>query len=160
MPLALLQDLVNHKSHSDAAYLTAIRTHPLAAADPELLKTLHHILLANRFWLSLFLNRAFDLAAESKAAADIDTLAAQYRATQAEELGWISGVTESELQRRVETPFIPGRDFSVAEGLMQVCMHSHAHRAQCAIRLRSLGTVPPATDFVMWLKDRAAPVWD
>ena len=34
---------------------------------------------------------------------------------------------------------------SVAEALLQVCMHSHGHRAQVATRLRQHGAVPPPT---------------
>jgi len=54
----------------------------------------------------------------------------------------------------VETPFLPGSHFSVAQALTQVCLHSQGHRAQCATRLRLLGGTPPATDFILWVKDR------
>ena len=41
-----------------------------------------------------------------------------------------------------------------------VCMHSHGHRSQCATKLRALGGEPPRLDFILWLKDRPAPVWE
>jgi uncharacterized damage-inducible protein DinB len=39
---------------------------------------------------------------------------------------------------------------------MQVCLHSHGHRAQAAKMLRRLGGEPPATDFILWLANRPA----
>jgi uncharacterized damage-inducible protein DinB len=45
----------------------------------------------------------------------------------------------------------------VAQAIVQVCMHSQGHRAQCAKMLRRLGGAPPMTDFILWLANRAAP---
>jgi uncharacterized damage-inducible protein DinB len=59
----------------------------------------------------------------------------------------------------LETPFIPGRSFSVAQALTQVCFHSHGHRAQCSMRLRLLGGTPPAMDFLHWLGERPTADW-
>jgi uncharacterized damage-inducible protein DinB len=63
---------------------------------------------------------------------------------------------EADLARTVETPYIPGHSYSLAQALMQVCMHSAAHRAQCSKRLRQLGGTPPGMDFIVWLKERPA----
>ena len=49
---------------------------------------------------------------------------------------------------------------SVVQAMMQVCLHSHGHRAQCAVRLRLLGGTPPNMDFILWLKERPAPNWE
>jgi uncharacterized damage-inducible protein DinB len=157
--LAMLQDLVRHKGHANASLLQAIRRHETAEQDPELRRLLHHILLANRFWLSLSLGRPFALEQESQVPESLETIATEYQKTHAEELHWISQIAEADLVKELETPFIPGYSFSVAEGMMQVCMHSHGHRAQCAARLRLLGGTPPATDFIMWLKERPTPDW-
>lgn len=157
--LAMLRDLIKHKGHANAALLKAIRQHEPASKDEELRKLLHHILLANRFWFMLSAGRDFVLEKESRVPESLETLATQYRETHEQELAWISAIKESDLERRLETPFIPGASFSVAEGMMQVCMHSHGHRAQCAKRLRFLGGTPPATDFILWLKERPAPEW-
>src|SRR5215469_18114688 len=58
--LPMIRDLVQHKWHANAALLKAIRQHDKAAQDEELRKLLHHILLANRFWLMLSLGWQFD----------------------------------------------------------------------------------------------------
>lgn len=155
----MLRDLIHHKWHANAAYLKAIRQHGTAAQDEDLRKLLHHILLANRFWLMLSLGRAFALEKESKAPESLDVVIADYQKTCAQEQEWLSQIQEADLARRLETPYIPGSSFSVAEAMMQVCMHSHGHRSQCATMLRRLGGTPPATDFILWLKTRPAPEW-
>lgn len=157
--LAMLRNLIEHKGHANAALLKAIRQHEPASKDEELRKLLHHVLLANRFWFTLSIGREFALEKEAQVPASLETIATQYRETHEQESAWISAIKEADLERRLETPFIPGSSFSVAEGMMQVCMHSHGHRAQCATRLRLLGGTPPATDFILWLKTRPAPEW-
>jgi uncharacterized damage-inducible protein DinB len=155
----LLHDLIRHKAYANAALLKAIRRHEPAAQDPELRKLLHHIILADRFWLLLTLGRPFLQEEESPVPESLEAIAARYRETHTQELDWWSRLRESDLARTLETSFIPGHRYSIAQAAMQVCMHSHGHRAQCAARLRLLGGTPPAMDFVLWLKERPAPDW-
>ena len=157
--LAMLRDLVEHKWAANASLLKAIGQRPQAAQDEELRKLLHHILIANRFWLALSIGRAFALEEESRVPDSLEAVAGRYRETYAQEAEWISQIQEAELARTVETSYMPGQRFSLAEATMQVCMHSHGHRAQCATRLRQLGGTPPAMDFIAWLKQRPEPNW-
>ena len=162
--LAMLGDLVGHKNYTNATLLKAIAEHEQAAADPALRGLLHHVILANRFWLSLFLAetfayRAFDLGQESRVPESLRAVAALYRETNAREMRWIAGLQYADLDRTIATPFIPGGSFSLAQAVMQVCLHSHGHRAQCAAKLRALGGHPPVTDFIVWLKERPAADW-
>ena len=155
--ITMLRDLIRHKGHADAALLGALRKHEQAARDEQVLNLLHHILVANRFWLSLALGEAFSFEQESRRPETIEEISARYSDTESREREWISHASEADLERAVETPFMPGKTFSVAQGMMQVCLHSHAHRAQCAVRLRALGGTPPASDFITWLAEHAAP---
>jgi len=72
---------------------------------------------------------------------------------------WLSQSADADLNRVLQIPTLPGQNISVTEAILQVTMHSHGHRAQCATRLRSLGGTPPPTDFILWAKDRPAPGW-
>lgn len=90
---------------------------------------------------------------------NIDDLILRYRQTETEEMQWLSQSSDSDLDRVFQIPALPGQNISVAEAILQVTMHSHGHRAQCATRLRSLGGAPPPTDFILWSKDRPAPAW-
>lgn len=155
----MLRDLVQHKWHANASLLKAIRQHDTAAQDEELRKTLHHILVANRYWLLLSLGTPFDQEQEARIPESIAEMTALYAKTYVLELDWISRLQEPDLARTLETPFLPGSIFSIPEALLQVCMHSHGHRAQCASRLRLLGGTPPAMDFIGWLKERPEPEW-
>jgi uncharacterized damage-inducible protein DinB len=157
--LLLLQDLIVHKGYANASLVKAIRQHGAAAQDPELRALLHHIILANRFWLQLCLGLPFAVEEESRVPESLEAIAARYQETQAREIEWVSQLREAELARLVETPFIPGCTFTVAQALTQVCLHSHGHRAQGAAKLRLLGGAPPNMDFILWLKERPAPDW-
>jgi len=159
MMLDMLQDLARHRAHASASLLRAIRQHEISVQDMELRQLLHHIILANRFWLMLSLGIPFSVEQESRIPESLEALAIQYEQTHEQELQWISDAQESDLSRTLETPWIPGQSFSLAQAFMQVCMHSHGHRAQCATRLRLLSGTPPNMDFILWLKERPAADW-
>jgi uncharacterized damage-inducible protein DinB len=157
--LEMLRDLVAHKGHANATMLTAVRQHGPAAGDPAVMALLHHVLLANRFWLLAIQGKPFVPEHEGRPAASFEDLVGRYAAMQAEESAWLEAATQTELARVVEHPHIPGGSCSVGQAFMQVCLHSHGHRAQCAKLLRAHGAVPPMTDFILWLADRPATVW-
>ena len=157
--LEMLRDLVAHKGHANAALLSAIGLNRTAAADSTLLDLLHHILLANRFWLLAILGQPFVLEHEDTAASSFDALVQRYARTQSDEAAWLRSSTAADLERRLRSPLIPGGECSVAQALVQVCMHSHGHRAQAATLLRRHGGTPPTTDFMSWLTTRPAAQW-
>src|SRR5262245_57023747 len=130
--LSLLRDLTDHKGYANAALLTAIRQHGAACSDAALRTLVHHILVANRFWLLTFLSEPFHSNEESRIPGSLDALVANYRATHEREVGWLSSIRESELERTLEGPLIPGGCCSVSDALIQVSLHSQGHRSQCA----------------------------
>jgi uncharacterized damage-inducible protein DinB len=152
--LEMLRDLVAHKGHANAALLEAVGQHPAAAADPELVDLLHHVLLANRFWLLTTLGQPFVLEDESRRSPSIEALAQRYARLQAVEAEWLDAAAADEPGRTLASPLIPNGTCSVAQAYVQVCLHSHGHRAQAAKMLRHLGGTPPASDFILWLATR------
>lgn len=156
---AIIDDLVRHKWHANAAYLGAVSQNVAARQDEEVRKILHHILISNRFWLFLIMGKEFDREREAQIPEELDSLVARYQETMALELEWLSSCNDAELRRQVATARLPGRTFTVEQVLMQICLHSHGHRVQLAGKLRSLGGTPPATDFVLWLRERPGPEW-
>jgi uncharacterized damage-inducible protein DinB len=155
--LEMLRDLVAHKGYANAAVLDGIRQNDAARSDPELSDLLHHILVANRFWLLTILGLPFVFETESCPSGSFDALIERYRSSQEQESTWLATATEADLARVLESPFIPGGACLVSHALMQVCMHSQGHRAQCAKLLRRHGGVPPTTDFIVWLASRPIP---
>jgi uncharacterized damage-inducible protein DinB len=157
---ALFLDLFQHQAFADATLVNAIRRHEIAARDRELRTLVHHVLVAHRFWIQLSQGAPFSVEDEREVPESLEPIVARYRETQAEEHAWLARLEEADLARTVESAFFPGRRIAVRDALMQVCLHSQGHRSQCAARLRVLGGEPPSLDFVLWLKDRPAAVWD
>jgi uncharacterized damage-inducible protein DinB len=148
--LESLRDLVAHKGHANSALLAAIRENRAAASDPELLDLLHHVLLANRFWALTIAGSPFVHADEARPSASFDDLIRRFESTQAQETAWLATAADGDLARMLESALGPGGGCSVAHAFVQVCMHSHGHRAQCAKLLRRHGVEPPPTDFILW----------
>lgn len=153
--LTMVSDLTRHKWWANDNLLRAIAQHEAAAQDEELRKLLHHILIANRYWLLLTLGEAWDDAKERPVPESMDALMERFRQTERAEMEWLARLAEPELERRIQPRALPGMTVSVAEAVMQVCLHSHGHRSQCAMRLRALGGTPAPMDFVLWVKKRA-----
>ncbi len=157
--LSLLRDLVAHKGHANAALLIAVRRSEAATADAELMDLLHHILIANRFWITAVRRVPFIEAQEANVSRRLPSLIDAFRATQSEEAAWLGAATEEECGATLTHPLIPGGACTVGAALTQVCLHSQAHRAQIAKMLRRHGGVPPQTDFILWLVERQPPDW-
>ena len=152
--LEMIRDLVTHKGYANTLLLEAIRQHPSAACDAEILELLHHVIVANRFWFLTIAGRTFVPERETAAPAALDDLIAVYGSTQREEEDWLARASAPDLERPLAHEMIPGWRCTVAQGFMQVCMHSQGHRAQLAKMLRRHGATPPTTDFILWLNER------
>jgi len=157
--LEMLRDLIAHKGHANAALLKAVRDNPSAASDPEVWALLHHILLANRFWLVTVLGLPFVHDDEARLSPSFEALIKRYSRTQAQEVAWLETATDADLARTVTDARIPNGSCSISQAFMQVCLHSHGHRAQCAKLLRHHRGVPPPTDFILWLTSRPEADW-
>src|SRR5258708_5515376 len=100
--LEMLHDLVGHKGQANAALLNAIRQNEAAASDPELWELLHHILLANRFWLLTVLGLPFVHEDEARPSPSFDALIKRFSSTHAQETTWLETATEGDLARILE----------------------------------------------------------
>jgi uncharacterized damage-inducible protein DinB len=154
----MIRSLFDHQAWADAAILGAVRNHPAAREDETLRKTLHHTVATQRAFLSLFLERPFDPEKELRVPESIQDVEAAFRDAHREEIAYVDRLEETGLSRILDLPWIGSRA-SVGDALMQVVMHSQAHRGQCAARFRAIGGSPPMTDYIIWIKDRPAPVW-
>lgn len=157
--LEMVRDLVDHKGYANAALLQAIGQHPPAAADPEILRLLHHILIANRFWLLTIQGEPFMHHDEARTSESFADLVGRYRRMQAKETEWLATATDTALAGVLESPLIPNGRCTVVQALLQVCLHSQGHRSQVATLLRQCGGVPPATDFILWVAERTRAEW-
>jgi|SRR5690348_1116385 len=152
--IELVRDLVRHKIYANTQLLAAVAAHPAAARDDDVRTLLHHILVSNRFWLLLSIARPFGMEREKVVPASLETVRANFEATHALELEWLSRASDEDLRSTIEWPRHPGQPLTVAQAMMQICLHSHGHRAQCATMLRSLGGTPPTLDYIQWVSDQ------
>ena len=150
--IPMIQSLFAHQAWADDAILNAIRDHPDGATDEPLRKLIHHIVTVQRFFLSRFLDRPFD-PAEMQLPDTLDVLLPKFDEAHRDGIAYAERLDEAELARSIEFPRMPEFRPSIREALMQVAMHSEHHRAQCAMRLRSLGGKPPITDYIIWVRD-------
>jgi len=158
--LGTLRELVAHKAHANASLFNLAYQNERVALDPEILDLLHHILVANRFWTCTLRGVPFVADQEMSVARSCESLAEAYRRTQEEEAAWLESATDADCAATLAHPFIPGGQCSVAQALLQVCMHSHWHRAQIAKLVRRHGVVPPPADSILWLTGRPKAEWD
>ena len=154
----LLTSLTHHQSWADATLLTAVQAHPDSLHDEQMLKTLHHIVMVQRVFLSRFFDRPFEREKESQRPESFDQLVQLYRDSHEDQLAFVTNLSESDLERRFDLPFLKTQP-TIAEGLTQVVMHSQNHRGQCLTRLRENGAKPPTLDYILWAKDRPTPAW-
>ena len=154
--IPMLQSLYAHQVWADTTILKAVADQPEAYADEKLRKLLHHIAVVQRFFLSLFLSREFDIKRESETPAGIGEMQQLFSEAHEQGSNYISRLDDAELGRQLEFPRFPDFHPAVRDALMQVIMHSEHHRAQCATRLRDLGGKPPVTDYIIWVRDIAA----
>ena len=151
----LMQSLFAHMAWADAAILKAVAAHDGAFADDQLRKWLHHIVVVQQFYLSLFEHRPFDMERFKQAPGSPDEINLRFQEAQADGAAYTARLNEAELARTIEFPVAAFRDFhpSVRDALIQVAMHSEHHRAQIALRLRALGGAPPLMDYIAWVRD-------
>jgi uncharacterized damage-inducible protein DinB len=155
----MIRSLYAHQAWADAALFTAVRKHDVAAKDKSLRDNLHHIVLVQRFFLSRFLDRPFDVQSELQQLPSLDDYEQQFREAHSDFLAIMNHLDPAELSRVIEHPYLPESHPTFAEALMQVVMHSQYHRGQCSARLRALGGEPPTTDFIVWISRRAQAIW-
>jgi|ERR1035441_5499786 uncharacterized damage-inducible protein DinB len=155
--IELIQSLFAHMAWADGAILKAVAARDGAFADDELRKWLHHIVTVQSFFLSLFQQRSFDMERWKQAPGTMDETERRFDEAHADGAVYIARLDEAELARTIEFPIPAMKDFhpSVRDALMQVVMHSEHHRAQVAMRLRTLGGTPPTTDYIIWVRDVA-----
>lgn len=123
--------------------------------DPAPVRLLAHIAAAERLWLSRIIGSTDPVVvwpayALPEAAAALADMEAQW-------VGWLDRLSQSELARAVPYVNSKGESWtsSVEEILTHVTAHSHYHRGQIAARVRALGGQPACTDLIHAVRTHA-----
>ena len=104
--VSTIRDLLQHQAWADAAILRAVRADAGASGDAEIRKTLHHIVVVQRYFLSLLLERPFDAATEMRIPDTLDELERRFREIHAEELSFGVTMNEAALERSISVPVL------------------------------------------------------
>jgi uncharacterized damage-inducible protein DinB len=148
--------LFRHLAWADASLLTAVVAHPESLADERVQKLLRHILRVERVFYARFTGADADAVRDIPA--EFAPVVALFRTAHTDLLGYVDRLTEAEAARTFPLPALEIHP-TVAEGLVQVALHSQNHRGQCLLRLRENGAAPPNLDFIFWIKDRPSPAY-
>ena len=150
-----LDELYAHQEWADAEHWRALEAHAAALKDRAIRERLHHIHLVQSAFLWVTGPRtaqfAVTKAEDYPKIANLKTFA---REVHVKMVAMVGRADDARLAEMIEVPWWqPPLKLSVRQALMQAALHSHYHRGQNATRLRELGGVPPATDFILWIRD-------
>ncbi len=151
--VAIVQSLFAHQEWADKALLAAVRGYAAASVDDALRKTLHHIVMVQRFYVSAFLKREFNRETELRVPDTLDELDQSFAQAHAVQAEFAAGLSASALQQPFHLEVFKDFQLTLWQATMQVILHSQNHRGQCLTRLRELGAKPPMLDFLLWAKD-------
>lgn len=129
--LSLLRDLFVHQAWADTAMLEATRGHRNALEDENLRKTLHHVLIVQRFFLAMGGSSAFDNNKEAQVPATLDDFERLFREAHEGLVGLLDRVSDADLGQVLDIPMAPDLLPTVGEALAQVVMHNVPSRAMC-----------------------------
>ncbi len=152
--------LFQHEAWADRALLQAIAGHPETAADETVRKRLRHAHVVQRAFLAYLEGEEPDMAAIRKPFESLEAYGASLREYQGRVKEALERFDDEALRRVGKLSWFEGAEFTFAEMMLQMTMHSHHHRGQNMLRLRELGGEPPTLDLIVWVANgRPAPSW-
>lgn len=166
---AMLTELYRHMEWADAVVWTAVIADTEHQNDQKLRDLLFHLHIVQRAFLGMW--QGVPLPATFPSFDSAPALMAWGRSVYAEGLGHLEGLTNEQINGRLELPpgwtsmveqrlgRVPG-PISLGETALQVTQHSTYHRGQVNARFRELGGEPPLVDYISWVwRERPAPAW-
>lgn len=128
---------------------------PAGASFSSLLRTLAHILGAERVWLSRFVGQAIDPFPAEDDYPDRASLVAGFEELWPQLEFFLAALTDAQLRSSFEWTNSRGETHrrQVWQAVLHVCNHSSYHRGQAVSLLRQLGYEPPSTDLIYFWSD-------
>ena len=147
-PLDRLRRRFRHHAWADAALADAVAETP----DPAALRATAHALAADRVWHRWLTGAPVDVAVWP----DLDAagVRALLASTTADWRAYLDGLAGADLSATVQYRNTRGEPFetATADVLDHVLLHAAHHRGQACAALRAAGAVPPALDFIVWVR--------
>lgn len=150
--LAHITRLLAHLAWADRRVLAAVQRDERVGADVDVLRTLAHVAAVEHLWLARM--RGEPSPVPVWPALSVDECAVLLRAAH-EELSHVAmRVTDDALRREVAYVNSAGEPWrnTVGDILVHTAMHGQYHRGQVVRAIRQAGGVPPATDYIVWVR--------
>jgi len=149
--LAFLRDLLAHAEWANAVFFHAWGKSP-ARDHEEMRRRVAHVIGVQQGFLSILRGEppGGPPAGPPPSFQDLKTWAETCHAALRD---FAAGLQPEALSRTVQIPWFPDPPcvVTVAEGLVQVAMHTQHHRGQCMTRLKDFGGEPKNVDWIIWL---------
>jgi uncharacterized damage-inducible protein DinB len=145
-------DWANHQVLNAARALTPSEQEAdLGGSFPTFMMTLKHNLLVEALFIRRWQEQLPQAMPESKT---INQLLTAWQSIEMERNAFLTKLKETDLTRTIRYPDTRGRDVTLElwQAMFQCVNHSTHHRGQLIEKLRTLGKVPPATDFVLFCR--------
>jgi uncharacterized damage-inducible protein DinB len=138
------------------AWADASMTAAVAQAMPDTPTPLQHVYLAAEVWYARVSGNEAAQITDFTAPASIHELAAAFQEIHAKWLHWATALDAFELS--IPHRNLKGESFSMPawQIVLHLVNHSSYHRGQVAAQLRASGFAPPATDLIIWYRQRSA----
>lgn len=128
----------------------------VASSFPSVGATLAHLVGAEWVWLRRWLGESPTAVPAWAAKPNLADLKAQLATVEAGRARFLSGLSDTDLDRVVSYRNMAGQSYAEPLGdlIRHVVNHSTYHRGQVATQLRQLGVKPPGTDLIAYLRRR------
>ena len=152
--LETIKQLTNYNLWANNEFLRYFRSASVSQSD-KALQVFGHLLLAEKIWLTRLTNENTDnTGANFWVVESVDDRAALYDGNCADYEKFIGNLSDENLVEIFTYKNSQGKKFenTVGEALTHVFFHSMYHRGQAAQAIRLAEGKPPATDFIVFLR--------
>lgn len=149
----------NHRSLDAASALTAEQlAQPMGSSFGSVRDTLAHIYGGEWVWLERFQGRSPSSLPDTTQFKDIAGLRERWNELEARLLGFVRGLTQTDLERVFEYKTLKFGVYNnpLWESMQHLVNHGTYHRGQITTLLRQLGAQPIGTDLMHFYRERAS----
>jgi uncharacterized damage-inducible protein DinB len=164
MDLATLRSLYAYDEWANALFFDAVaglgeerRTAPAVSSHPSLLATLGHVVGAEWVWLERWKGTSPPGFPEWVESPSLGSLRSRLTRVESERAAFLGGLDAADLAWPLSYRTFSGDAFTTPLGdlLVHVVNHSTYHRGQLTTLLRQAGAIPPASDYVVYVRRTA-----
>lgn len=151
-------DWANEQLHRAAGGLADDKLdQPFDMGVGSLRKTLIHIFAGESVWLQRWQGKVEVPWPNEEEKLSVATITERSKATSRQREDFVKTISDAQLAKQVTYRDSKGSLFTATLGdmMLQMCLHSHYHRAQAVNMLRRLGAKPPELDYMMSVRKSA-----